>query len=73
MPSPSVFFGTILGSMLIVGVVAFIGLYRANQNYYRDPLGIQETGGVLVVAIVIGVIFGGVLGLVGFAVAMSFR
>lgn len=57
--------------MIVVTVVAFVGLYQANLAPNKRPLSAEESGGVFVAALVIGVVGGGVTGLVIFALMQA--
>jgi hypothetical protein len=65
------FYPTIVVSMVVLTIVAFIGLYRANQAPNKDPLSLQATGGVLVAALMVGVVGGGILGLLIWVISQS--
>jgi heme/copper-type cytochrome/quinol oxidase subunit 2 len=74
MPPAETFWGTILGSIAVATILAFIGLYKVNvgspKSQAHNPQHLFE---ILVVALTIGVVGGGVAGLVIFALMRAWN
>ena len=67
------FWPTIIVSMVITTIVLFIGLYQANQAPKKKLLGFNETGGVLLAALMGGGMIGSIIGLLIFVISQSTR
>jgi len=67
------FWPTIIVSSVITTIVLFIAMYQSHQTPKKKLLGFNDTGGILIAALMGGGMIGSIIGLLIFVISQSIR